>query len=645
MKKLYSVTNFSQGVNELHGQGASELVNFDIRSDGALVTRNGFVGVDTLGGGIVASGAGDISQIFFANGFLLAQTTNGLYYRSGDDAFTAVTNSTGLPDSGSAGSDLATACGSAFSVVVANSDRVFLANTAANGRFWIDTSPSTPVLYKWGIDAPDLSAMTPTFTSGLGGLGEGEYAYAFAYEGLFGAMSPLTARSIQTAGSNGTYSWAFPSASALDAQIQKVIIYRTEKVSVVTYDEARDYEKVNAANAPLKRVGELARASMGSSSFNDNVKVPSIGLAPLAGQLEGADKPPNLLANITLYGGRIWGCVNGTDELVFSALDETAAPLYDIFPGETAAIPHIVKTRDKITAIASSREYLAAFSETSVQLVKGQGIISGLYGKQQPGTDLDLSQRLNMMGCNSQRLVDTFNDNIYFYSQNESRVYRMDMSAQISWIGQPVEKLIDDMESESGSQFSDLVADRGAIYLLRYFTSGSKAEMADILRYDEFKNQWTSHDLGANAIRRITANLAGLDSAGVSNNYSQGLFGIATIGSADQVVQLFKDSQTDDGGDPIVTSYTSRVFSFAKPSRLDMIRIGTVGNATTTVYLYTDSDNVTKQINSPAEDEYALNGNNNYTVRTFARGYKHQVKFQLTGAQTVRFFELQFRSR
>ena len=40
-----------------------------------------------------------------------------------------------------------------------------------------------------------------------------------------------------------------------------------------------------------------------------------------------------------------------------------------------------------------------------------------------------------------------------------------------------------------------------------------------------------------------------------------------------------------------------------------------------------------------------LNKNNNYTVRTFARGYKHQVKFQLTSAQTVRFFELQFRSR
>ena len=640
MKKLYSVTNFSSGVDELRGQGAAELVNFDISSDGALVTRNGFVSVETLGGGIAASGAGDILQIFFANGILLAQTTKGLYYRSGDDAFTAVdgTTSTGLSSG-----QFETACADTFSVVVANSDRVFLANTAANGRFWVDTSVDPPVIYKSGIDKPDLSTMTPTFTAGSGGLGEGEYAYAFAYEGLFGAMSPLTARSIQTAGSNGTYSWAFPSASALDAQIQKVIIYRTEKVSVVTYDEASDYEKVNAANAPLKRVGELARASMGSSSFNDNVKVPSIGLAPLAGPLESAAIPPNLLTNITLYGGRIWGCISGTDHLVFSALDDTAAPLYDIFPDENTALPHIVKTRDKITAIASSRDYLAAFSETSIQLVKGQGVISGIYGKQQPGTDLDLTQRLNMMGCNNQRAVDTFNGNIYFYSQNENRVYRMDSLAQISWIAQPIEKLISDMEAESGSSFTDVVADRGVIYLLR---TKSASEMADILRYDDFKNQWTSHHLGANTVRRITTNLAGLDSEGSATDYNQGLFGIATIDSVDQVVQLFKDSQTDDNGSAIVTSYTSPVFNFAKPARLDAIRIGTVGDASTTVYLYTDSEAVTKQINpAGAEDEYALNQNNNFTVRTFARGYKHQVKFQLTGTQTVRFFEVQFRSQ
>ena len=628
MKKKFSVTNFAFGVNELNGQGASDLVNFDIQSDGALVTRQGFVGSEILDGSPVS---GTVVQVFFANEKLFVQSTQGLYYRSGSNAFTALTNSTGLSSG-----DLQTACGSTFTVVVANNDRVFLANTAANGRFWIDTGVSVPVLYKWGIDAPSIGS----FSSGSGsGPEEGEYAYAFAYEGKYGAMSPLSERRVYTHSSDGPVSITLPSASGLDAQIEKIVIYRTEKSTPVTFADGQQYEEVLAKNAPLKQIATVAKASMGSG-YSDVTT--SIGLAPLAGQLEGAAKPPNLLTNITLYGGRIWGCVNGTDDLVFSALDETAAPLYDIFPDEGSPIPHVVKTREKITAIAPSRDYLAVFSETSIQLVKGQGVISGIYGVSQPGTDLDLSQRLNMMGCNSHRLVDTFNDSIYFYSTNENRVYRIDQTANISWVSQPVEKLMDTMDGESGSSFVDLVADRGMVDLLRL-----KSTQSDILRFNQFKNQWTRHNLGANTIRRLAVNLSGLQSDGETvTTFDQGLYSLATIDGQVRMVHLFKESTVQDNGTDIVTSYTSPVFNFPKPTRLDMVRIGTVGDSTTTVYFYTDSDEVTSQVpDATSTTAYALNKNNNYTVRTFARGYKHQVKFQLTGAQTVRFFELQFRSR
>ena len=40
-----------------------------------------------------------------------------------------------------------------------------------------------------------------------------------------------------------------------------------------------------------------------------------------------------------------------------------------------------------------------------------------------------------------------------------------------------------------------------------------------------------------------------------------------------------------------------------------------------------------------------LSKNNNFTIRTFKRGYKYKVGFTLSGEQTVRFFELQFRGR
>ena len=166
------------------------------------------------------------------------------------------------------------------------------------------------------------------------------------------------------------------------------------------------------------------------------------------------------------------------------------------------------------------------------------------------------------------------------------------------------------------------------------------------MRYNQFKNQWTRHNLGSNTVRRLTTNLSGLQTDGTSATYEQGLYAIATIDGQVRSVQLFKDSTPQDNGADIITSYTSSVFNFPKPTRLDMVRIGTVGDATTTVYFYTASDDVTSQINpATSETPYSLNSNNNYTVRTFARGYKHQVKFQLTGAQTVRFFELQFRRR
>jgi hypothetical protein len=624
MKKKYSVTNFSEGINEYTNSGAADIQNFDITNDGALVTRDGWgdgPNSEVFSDSVVSTET--YKQSFFANGKMFVQTDGDLYYRSGTDTFTACNNSTGLN-----ATELNTACSERWSVVVADNNRVFLTNTQANGQLWLDTS-GTPTLYKWGIDAPDLSAMTPTFTSGSGGLGEGEYAYAFAYEGLFGAMSPLTARSIQTAGSNGTYSWAFPSASALDAQIQKVIIYRTEKVSVVTYDEARDYEKVNAANAPLKRVGELARASMGSSSFNDNVKVPSIGLAPLAGQLEGADKPPNLLANITLYGGRIWGCVNGTDELVFSALDETAAPLYDIFPDEDAVVPHIIYTRDKITGIGASRDYLAAFSQNSIQLVRGQGVISGIYGKQQPGTDLDLSQYLTSMGAKDDLCVAESMGNVYFYCDVDQRVYRIDKDGSVTWISQAVQELLDSLED-----IEQVVAQGGMVYLLRV-----DGDLSTLLKYDELRGIWTHQNLGSSAkIQSLAVN----DRSASTDTFEAGLYGAQINSSTNRIItRLFVDGETFDDGFSITSTYTSQEFNFPIPTRLDAVRVGVESPAT--VVVTTTTDNVASL--TPTSGTLTLNGNNNYTVRTFARGYKHQVKFQLTGAQTVRFFELQFRSR
>ena len=621
MKKKYSVTNFAQGINEYANNGAADIQNFDVTNDGALVTRDGWgdaANAEALGGIVFSE---TVKQSFFANGYMFVQTDGDLYYRNSADTFQACNNSSGLN-----ATELNTACSERWSVVVADNNRVFLTNTQANGQLWVDTS-GTPTLYKWGIDAPSIGS----FSSGSGsGPEEGEYAYAFAYEGKYGAMSPLSERRVYTHSSDGPVSITLPSDSGLDAQIEKIVIYRTEKSTPVTFADGQQYEEVLAKNAPLKQIATVAKASMGSG-YSDITT--SIGLAPLASQLEGAAKPPNLLTNITLYGGRIWGCVNGTNKLVFSALDETAAPLYDIFPDESSPVPHVVNVKDRITGIGASRDYLSVFSQNSIQLVRGQGVISGIYGKSQPGTDLDLSQYLTAMGAKDERCIAEALGNVYFYCDIDLRVYRIDKDGNVTWVSQPVQELLDSLESGS-SNIEQVIAHGGTVYLLR-----RDGNLSSLLKYDQLRNLWTHHSLGSSAkIESLSVN----DRSASTDTFESGLYGMQITSTTNRsVVRLFVDGVTTDDGNAITATYTSQEFSFPSPTRLDAVRVGVEGSATVVVTATADNSSIV----TPSSGSLTLNKNNNYTVRTFARGYKHQVKFQLTSAQTVRFFELQFRSR
>jgi hypothetical protein len=112
----------------------------------------------------------------------------------------------------------------------------------------------------------------------------------------------------------------------------------------------------------------------------------------------------------------------------------------------------------------------------------------------------------------------------------------------------------------------------------------------------------------------------------------------------DQVVKIFPYSgagSTNDNGTDIVPSYTSQEFAFTKPTRLDAVRIGTEQELTSNVTLNIYVDGSLSQVMTTGK----LTKETDFTIRTFERGYKHKVAFFLSGAQTVRFFELQFRSR
>lgn len=755
MKKQFRVTSFGRGINEVDPQGAFSLTNFDVRNDGVLISRPGYTIRDGLGGIPSASGE-TVSKLFFASGNMFVQTNKNIYYRhvvpDSDPltyTFSAVTNNTGLNAYG-----LSLACADSFDVQVADSNRVFLANGKSN--LWLDTSETTPALYKWGVSAVQLSValvaspvsfggvpgtygtsngmwITPTVVSyGIGSLKPGWYAFAMAYELKHGGSSPLSIRKlVQLTEGNDTFDLALPNTGSgvdaawagatsttdldggidasvttvvvgssakmlvgmditvdlggsseevmtitaisvttegspatevhrltvarganpfshsdgeivtfnlLDPQVTGIKIYATDRVSDVSLDELEGTEKQRAMSAPLKHIKTVK--SDDTDASQTNIYYQALGLRPLAGQLEGASIPPDSLANITLYGGRIWGSVGSTDKLVFSVLDETAAPLYDLFPSDEmsessrthAVIPHVLNTKNPIRATAKSREYLAVFGETSIQLVKGQGIISGIYGKQQPGTDLDLSQTIDMMGANDGKLVTQTNDNIYFYSSIDNRIYRLDSTAQLTWISRPVQGLLDQWDDESGRFFKEMVSAQGKVYLLTY-----KPPQTSVLVYEQYRDLWTHADLGYHGIYELAENLRS------STDFSQGVYGIRWLDEVPQTIELFKEGIGADGGEDIHCAYTSNEFNFAVPTRMDQVRIGVPSE--TTVDLSVNVDDA--GFDAYKISGYSLNANNNYSIRPFCRGYQFKVKFELINpsAQTVRFFELQFRSR
>jgi hypothetical protein len=235
------------------------------------------------------------------------------------------------------------------------------------------------------------------------------------------------------------------------------------------------------------------------------------------------------------------------------------------------------------------------------------------------------------MGAKNDHCVAEALGNVYFYSADDQRIYSIDKDGNVSWISQPVQGLLDSLEEETNSSIDQVVSDGGMVYVVRV-----NADLTTTLKYDIMRNRWTHYNLGS--VARVTP-LASNPSD--FTGFQAGIYGLRRDSVDREVVRMFVGGVTSDNDGPITPVYESQEFNFPRITRLDSVRVGV--ESSTTVVLTVTTDGAQRTL--PTSGTLTLNGNNNYTVRTFARGYKHQVKFQLTGAQTVRFFELQFRSR
>ena len=770
------------GINETLSQAASDMANFDVRTDGALVTRSGvdfsgngietlsYIANDTTTPGVLS----DVVQIFFIKGRRFVQTRTGLWY-GGASTFWRVDNKVTINGEAVEDDDLWTTAywTDRYHVVVANKDRAFLAN--GKNQFWLDlqfpAGAEYPVLYNWGMDAPDRSQWTAqTVDSGgewtggttditldnTGGTIEaGFYAYALCYQNQYGGMSPLSARAIiqQERDVEGdpqhknraTLTYPIPA----DKQVKYINIYRTDKLEPIPSTVNSEIEGTLAQSAPLKLIRQYnisAAIAASTPTLQDTDATRAYGIAQLA-STEFTSKPPSSLNHITHYAGRIWGSMvqdseaRGPDILCFSAIDGSAAPLYDIWPlakseegagtnpatdaNLSPAIPHQIKTRDLIRAIGHSRNYIAIFGDTSIQLGKGQGVIEGLYNVNLPNTDLDFSDFLDGIGgkefCVSER-----NGNLYFLSPSDVRVYRLDVNGQVSWISAPIQQILNGYGS---SRVKQVLAHDEMVHVLVNNTTTKKS---DLYAYEESRGIWTHQDLSSSNLSNLTSNILGGDyidrgnsnfgltdsAANLNGAIADGLATAVTVtdgslfedgdvldiegdqmhvtdisthvltvtrgsngttpvghddatdvflvdpdvtaishtglyamgeatGGNTVLFRLFDDDSTNDDGAVIPVSYTSEEFIFANPTRINLVRVGVETDSSVTVNIDVDGEESQVTIPNPATtaDPYILSKENNYGVRAFARGHKFKVRFTLSGAQTVRFFELQFRSR
>ena len=701
MRKLYKLDNFSAGINQSLDAAADDIVNFNVQTDGTLSTR---AGMDFGGSGVEAltyyanpnsvGGAGvnsmtNVVQTFFLGGHLFIQTTIGLFYRTETQSY-FVENKTGIDDGQGGTSNVLWTTAywtNKYHVVEANRDRAFIAN--GKYQFWLDLTGNYPFMYKWGIDAPSFDtskvALNTSSLQGGGYIEAGFYAYALEYENIYGGLSPLSTRVIvEQTGENNTNRATITLPVPLDTQIKYVNIYRTEKQEPIPADSFTEIEGTLAQNAPLKLAHQydLTAAitnrinSSGPSELDWTEAARAIGVSKIA-TTEFCSKPPQSLDNITLHAGRIWGSmkqeepasindlpVDG-DMVCFSAIDDTGAPLYDVFPivkqttsssntvTASPLLPHQIKVKDVVSAIGKSRNYLAVFGASSIQLVKGQGIIEGMYSLKMPNTDLDASDFLDSVGA-KQFCVSEMNGNLYFYNDTDKRVYRLDNNAQLSWISMPIQA---SLNAHGSADVKNLIADDGQVYLL--VTDSSK--LSQIYIFEEFRQIWTHYNCG-------TKNLVGLSVNSLENslytrgnsffsapssvtyvNGSPGIYSLGDKGTNTAVYRLFDSAAITDDQGQVSVSVSTPEFFFARPTRIDNIKV-LMNAASATATFSIDVDGTTEAVKVPnslltEETSYTLNKSNNYSVRLFATGYRFKIKVQLSGSHTIHGLEVQFRGK
>ena len=319
------------------------------------------------------------------------------------------------------------------------------------------------------------------------------------------------------------------------------------------------------------------------------------------------DRPPTALENIAIHAGRIWGYDPDTNTIRYSlALGEKAA--FDVFPGETASIPHAIRLAEnfqsKVQKIhpISNTGGLYVFFSNSIRTITGRAILTGMFSPQAPPqTDLDASGGYDGIGTLSPRTVISFRDVVLFLGSDKS-VYQLLPGTRPQDLGLNIQTWLDaipDDELPNCHAFS-----YNDLYHLFIPDVG-------VFRYDIKRNYWVRFDWFLHSA---------FWSRGGSNDESV----LYAVDSRNRLIELYKGDT--DGGEAINWIYSTNEWAAPEITNLHQVFVKVSGESEK-MNIYIDNEGVVQSFcNNFTPTPY-----NRYRYGFFARGNLFRVRLTGTG--------------
>lgn len=246
------------------------------------------------------------------------------------------------------------------------------------------------------------------------------------------------------------------------------------------------------------------------------------------------DEPPPHMHVVAPHGVGLWGAERNT--VYFSKIGNQGEQRLYAMPSENALVPHkfdlVGSSQSPVIWIhpAAHVTGLLAFKRDAIHVIRGKGVIEGLYNPETPiQVDLDASNVIEGTGTSSPKSVLTVGNGVYFVG-SDKRYYRYGLNwrgqADLKDVGLPVQRYLDELREE------DLPGLTAFLYQNCYHLI-----MPDrVLIMDMTRNYWT----GASwRLKDAFWSRGGINSESI-------LYGVTRDNN---LVELYKGNT--DGGDPI----------------------------------------------------------------------------------------------